>query len=106
MVKVRWASLVVVDDATLVLEPLRVAGTDTNRDGTHEVQGTLQLSRILMSHIPVMVDSNYVFTIIIIAVSRATSVRVVLLRFKSIIPYVIVDPVGEATTAALILVGI
>jgi hypothetical protein len=53
-----------------------------------------------------MVDSNYVFTIIIITVSRATSVRVVLLRFKAIIPYVIVDPVGEAATAALILVGI
>ena len=98
--------MVVVDDATLVLEPLRVAGADTDRDGAHEVQGTLKLCRILMSHIPVMVDSNYVFTIIIIAVSRATSVRVVLLRFKSIIPYVIVDPVGEATTAALILVGI
>ena len=30
--------------------------------------------------------------------------RVVLVSFKAIIPYVIVDPVGEATTAALILV--
>jgi hypothetical protein len=57
-----------------------------------------------MSHIPVVVDSYDVFTSIVIAISIATSVRVVLVSFKAIIPYVIVDPVGEATTTALILV--
>ena len=106
MVKIWWASLIVIDDATLVLEPLGVASADTDRDGTHKVQGSLELSRILMSHIPVVADSYYVFTKIIIAILRATSVRVVLLGFKAVIPDVIVDPVGEATTASLILVGI
>ena len=81
MVKVRRASLVVVDYATLILEPLGVASTDTDRDGTHEVECTLKLSSILMSHIPVVVDSNNVFTNVIIAVSRTTCVRVILVSF-------------------------
>ena len=81
MVKVRWASLVIVKDATLVLEPLGVSGADTDRNGTHEVECTLKLSSILMSHIPVVVDSNNVFTNVIIAVSRTTCVRVILVSF-------------------------
>ena len=70
MVKVRWANLVSVDDATLVLEPIEalvLTCADSYRDGAHEVQGCLELVRTLRSHILVVADANHIFTKISIA---------------------------------------
>lgn len=95
MVKIRWA--IVVDDATLVVEPIEPlvsTSSDTYRDGSHLVQGSLELGRILMSHIVVVADSNHIFTRISIAGFLVSHIRVVLISSKTIIQYVIVDPVG------------
>ena len=101
MVKIRWA--IVVDDATLVgepFEPLVITSTDTYRDWAHLVQGSLELGRILRSHMLVVADANHIFKRIIIAGFLVILIRVVLFSSKTIIQYVIVDPIGKATLAS------
>ena len=101
VVKIRWA--IVVDDATLVVEPfepLVITSADTYRDWAHLVQGSLELGRILRSHMLVVADANHIFTRISIAGFLVILIRVVLFSSKTIIQYVIVDPIGEATQAS------
>ena len=92
IVGARWASFIVVDDATLVVVPTkegnifaRAPSADSYRDGAHEVQGSLELGRIIRSHIPVVADTNHIFARMNIAPSIILKLRVVLFSFKAII---------------------
>lgn len=108
MVKIRRANLVIVDDATLVVEPIEpliFTSADRYRDGAHEVQGSLELGRILRSYILIVADTNHIFTRISIAGFLVMSIRVVLFCLKTIINYVIEDEVGHATFASIIIEG-
>lgn len=106
VIKVGWASIVIINDASFVAEPGRVSSTYTDWDRSNIVKRGLELGCVLMSHIPVVVDTYNVLANIIIAITITTLVRIVFVCFETIVPYVIIDPVWKATTATLILVGI
>jgi hypothetical protein len=108
MVKIRRAYLVIVDDATQVVEPIEAlifTSADRYRDGAHEVQGSLELSRIITSQNLVVADTNQLLKRISIAGFLVMSIRVVLFCLKTIINDVIVGEVGHATFASIIIEG-
>lgn len=58
-----------------------------------------------MCDIPVVVEGNNILAVVVAAESR-TSVRIVSLSLKTVVPDVIESPVGETATAALITVAV
>jgi hypothetical protein len=58
-----------------------------------------------MCDIPVVVEGNNILAVVIATESR-TSVRIVSLSLKAVVPDVIESPVGKTATAALITVAV
>lgn len=58
-----------------------------------------------MCDIPVVVEGNNILAVVIATESR-TSVRIVSLSLKAVVPDVIESPVGKTATTALITVAV
>jgi hypothetical protein len=106
MIKVRRASLVIVNNTALILEPFRVTCANTNRNWSNPVKCSLELSCVFMLNIPIVINAYNIFARVIITVIISALVRVVFICFKAVIPNVIENPVRKATTTALILIRI